>query len=109
MSGRFDLTDRVVIITGAGQGIGREFAHAYAEAGAIPVIAELNADRGDAVAESIRETGAQALAVATDIGDEESTQALAAEVVERYGRIDVLINNAGIFSTITMRPSPRYR
>ena len=104
MSGRFDLTDRVVVITGAGQGIGREFAHAYADAGAIPVIAELNADRGEAVAESIRETGAQALAVATDIGDEESTQALAAQVVDRYGRIDVLINNAGIFSTITMRP-----
>lgn len=104
MSGRFDLTDRVVIITGAGQGIGREFAHAYAEAGAIPVIAELNADRGEAVAESIRETGAQAFAMATDIGDEESTQALAAQVVDRYGRIDVLINNAGIFSTITMRP-----
>jgi 3-oxoacyl-[acyl-carrier protein] reductase len=104
VSGRFDLQDRVVVITGAGQGIGRVFAHSFAEAGAVPVIAELNGDAGEAVAEAIRSDGGQALAVATDIGQAESTEALAATVEERFGRIDVLINNAGIFSTITMRP-----
>jgi len=98
------LARRVVIITGAGQGIGRTFAKAFAAAGARAVIAELNEKRAAAVAEEILESNGQALAVTTDVADPASIAELIEIVDDEFGRIDVLINNAAIFSTITMRP-----
>jgi len=98
------LTGRVAIITGAGQGIGRVFAKAFAAAGAIPVIAERNRARGDAVAAEIAAVGGRAMAIATDVADPDSVAAMAKAVEAEFGRIDILINNAAIFSTLEMRP-----
>jgi NAD(P)-dependent dehydrogenase (short-subunit alcohol dehydrogenase family) len=98
------LKDRVVIITGAGQGIGKVFAKAFAQCGAIPVIAERNATTGEAVAKEIEASGGRVLAVTTDVSREDSIAAVIEAVESRFGRIDVLINNAGIFSTLEMRP-----
>jgi len=98
------LKDRVVIITGAGQGIGRVFAKSFAMAGARAVIAELNKEKGAAVFEEIMGFGGQALAVTTDVADPASIDAMIDVVEGQYGRIDILINNAGIFSTLEMRP-----
>ncbi|AXK81833.1 3-oxoacyl-ACP reductase FabG [Pseudolabrys taiwanensis] len=98
------LKERVVIITGAGQGIGRTFAKAFATAGARVVIAELNENKAAAVSEEIMKAGGEAFAVTTDVGDEASVKEMIEVVEDEYSRIDVLINNAGIFSTLEMRP-----
>ena len=98
------LRDRVVIITGGGQGIGRAYAHYFSAQGAIPVIAEFDGENGDKVAREIEGKQARALAVRTDVGDRESVQEMVDRVLSEYGRIDCLINNAAVFSQITMKP-----
>jgi 3-oxoacyl-[acyl-carrier protein] reductase len=94
----------VAIVTGAGQGIGAAYARRFTEEGAKVIIADINQKRSEAVVKEITGKGDEALAVMTDVSDEASTQALAQEVVERYGRIDILVNNAAIFSTINLKP-----
>ncbi|NNE85464.1 MAG: glucose 1-dehydrogenase [Alphaproteobacteria bacterium] len=100
---RFDVSGRVVIITGAGQGIGRDYALAFAEAGAIPVLAEINGEKLRNVAAEIEAKGGQALAVETDVGSPDSVAAMVAATLDAYGKIDVLINNAAVFATIPQR------
>ncbi|MGK2941901.1 MAG: SDR family NAD(P)-dependent oxidoreductase, partial [Immundisolibacter sp.] len=98
------LRERVVIITGAGQGIGRAYAHHFAGQGAISVIAEFNADAGKRVEAEVKADGGRALFVQTDVADEASTKAMAQAALDAFGRIDCLINNAAVFSRITMGP-----
>lgn len=100
---RFDVSGRVVIITGAGQGIGRDYALAFAEAGAIPVLAEINSENLHNVAAEIEASGGKTLAIETDVGSPESVEAMVAATLDAYGQIDVLINNAAIFATIPQR------
>ena len=98
------LKDRVVIITGGGQAIGRGYAHYFAAQGAIPVIAEINGEAGERVAREIKEKQGRALAVQTDVADLKSATNLAERALKEFGRIDCLINNAAVFSRITMAP-----
>ena len=93
------VAGRVVMITGAGQGIGRAYAKHFAENGAIPVIAEIDGARGEAVAAEITAAGGEAFAVQTDVTAPDSVRAAVDATLEKFGRIDCLINNAAIFVT----------
>jgi NAD(P)-dependent dehydrogenase (short-subunit alcohol dehydrogenase family) len=100
----FCVKDRVVIITGAGQGIGREFARQFAAAGAIAIIADQNPANAGKVQAEIEAAGGRALAAKVDIGDRTSLDVMVSEVLSHFGRIDVLINNAAIFASLKKRP-----
>jgi 3-oxoacyl-[acyl-carrier protein] reductase len=97
------LKDKVVIVTGGGHGIGKAYCLGFGQSGARVVIADIDKPAADQVsAEIMRQKGAQALALHTDVADERSTKDMAAAVFQHFGRIDVLINNAAIFATIPM-------
>jgi 7-alpha-hydroxysteroid dehydrogenase len=92
---RFRLDDRVAIVTGAGRGIGAAIAEAYAEAGAHVVVAARSRDQIERTAESVRRHGRRALAVQCDVLERSQLEALVEATLREFGRIDVLVNNAG--------------
>ena len=91
---RFDR--KIAMITGAASGIGKEIALRFAEEGGIPVIADLNLDAADATAREIKAKGSDALAVAMNVADEAAVEKGVADTMARYGRIDILVSNAGV-------------
>jgi 3-hydroxybutyrate dehydrogenase len=91
---RFDK--QVGVITGAASGIGKEIALRYAAEGGIPVIADLNLDAATATANEIKAKGSDAFAVAMNVVDETAVDKGVADVMAKYGRIDLLVSNAGI-------------
>ena len=93
----FDLTDKVIVVTGGSRGLGFEMCRAFAEAGARVVISSRKADGCERAAEMIKqETGSECLPVACHVGDWDACDALVEKVYEKYDRIDVLVNNAGM-------------
>jgi 3-hydroxybutyrate dehydrogenase len=90
------LENQVAIVTGAASGIGRAIAHRFANAGARVVIADLDRDAAAATAREIDADSAKAIGIAMDVTDEQAVDAGVAEVVSRFGGVDVLVSNAGI-------------
>ena len=93
MSARFE--DRVVIVTGAASGIGEATARRFASEGARVVLADIDQERLDAVVAELVDAGADAVGRQVDVSNEEQVTALVAFAVDHYGRLDVLVNNAG--------------
>lgn len=93
---RMRLQDKVTIVTGAGNGIGLAVAERFAYEGAAVVIAEVDAKAGTHVERVIRDRGGEALFVQTNVADEGQIKAMCEKTLEKYGRIDVLCNNAAV-------------
>ncbi|MGI8646359.1 MAG: SDR family NAD(P)-dependent oxidoreductase [Nocardioides sp.] len=96
----FRLDDRVAIVTGASSGLGVAFAQALAEAGADVVLGARRVDRLEQTADLVRTAGRRVLAVATDVADPAQCQALVDAAMDEFGRVDVLVNNAGIGTAV---------
>ncbi len=90
------LDGKICVVTGAASGIGKRIAEVYAAAGGKVAIADLKFDAAEATAQEIRDAGGDALAVAMDVTDEAQVVDGIAQVVAHYGRVDVLVSNAGI-------------
>src|SRR3990172_7953800 len=93
---RAALRDQVVIVTGASAGIGRSLALQLAAGGAKVVIAARRADRLNQIAAECSRFGAEAFVIPTDVSDEAQCKALVEQTISRFGRLDMLINNAGL-------------
>jgi 3-oxoacyl-[acyl-carrier protein] reductase len=96
-----------VVVTGAAQGIGREIAEAFCSAGAAVAVLDRDGARAARVVDRWCKTGARAIAVPVDVADEASVAAAFAEVQARFGGVDVLVNNAAVFSTLSRRDFDR--
>ncbi|MDW8247193.1 MAG: glucose 1-dehydrogenase [Sandaracinaceae bacterium] len=94
MSVKIDLNGKVAIITGASRGIGEAIARAFARAGAMTVLASRKRESLEKVAQKIREEGGVALALPCHVGRQEEVESLVRSAVERFGKVDVLVNNA---------------
>ena len=98
------LKDKVIIVTGGAMGIGRAYCLGLAKEGAKVAVADIQEEEAKKVATEIsREGGGDAIAVAVDVTSEEKTRSMAQTTLQKYGRIDVLVNNAGLYTTIKKR------
>jgi NAD(P)-dependent dehydrogenase (short-subunit alcohol dehydrogenase family) len=96
------LKDKVAIVTGGARGIGQEYSLGLVREGAKVVVTDLLSC--DETVAKVRQAGGEVLALKTDVISEQSTRAMAEETVQRFGRIDVLVNNAGLFGGLKMTP-----
>lgn len=92
----FSLHGQVGIVTGAGQGLGKVFCHAFARAGANVVVTDINPTTGATTAREVQDIGRESLFIPTDVRQQASVKEMVRQTMERFGRIDFLMNNAGI-------------
>ncbi len=92
---QFDLTDRTSIVTGGGQGIGKAICLALSQAGSDVVVVDVNGDRAEDTTREVKELGRKSFAIQADVCNRSQVEAMAHETLDKFGKIDVLVNNAG--------------
>jgi len=100
---RFALEGHVAIITGGGKGIGKVYAQEFARAGAKVVAADIDGEAAETVARDIVRANGEAMGLKTDVSDEASANVMAKATLDRFGAIDILINNASLMSVLPRR------
>lgn len=98
------LKEKVVIVTGAGQGIGEAFALGFAREGAKVIVADINTMNAEKVSAEIRKNKGTSMAIHVDVSSESGAMSMAQKAMDTFGRIDVLVNNAAIFSGLKLKP-----
>ena len=93
------LEEKVAIVTGAGQGLGKAIALGLAEKGAIPVVVDINEKTAASVCEEIKKAGVDARFIRADVSSVDDLRVMVDTVIEKYGTVDILVNNAGIVHT----------
>ena len=93
---KFSLKGQTAVVTGGGQGLGKVFCHAFADAGADIVVAEINEETGPETIKEIERKGRKALFIRTDITDSDHVVGMVKQTIDEFGKIDILMNNAGI-------------
>lgn len=94
------LKDKVAAVTGAGSGIGREIALIFAREGAIVVVADCAAEAGEETVRQVRESGGEAIFIKADVSQAGDAERMVRQTIEKYGRLDILCNNAGILGEV---------
>lgn len=97
------LKDRIAIVTGGGKGIGRAYCKGLAKEGAGVIVADIDVEAAKSVAEEISAAGGQAAHCRVDVANETETKAMAAYATERFGGIDILVNNAAMYANLTRK------
>jgi 3-oxoacyl-[acyl-carrier protein] reductase len=98
------LKGKVAIITGGGRGLGRTFALRFAAEGAKLFLPDISLERAESVAQEIRAGGGEALAMQVDISSASDTQKMAEKVMQQFGRVDILVNNAAVWFGLNAKP-----
>ena len=93
---KFDLSGRAAIVTGGAGLLGKEFSRTLAEAGASVVVADIDGDSAEAVADALRESGLDAISFSLDVTRADSSRSMVAETLKRFGRLDILVNSAAL-------------
>ena len=97
-----NLSGKVAIVTGSGQGIGESIARIFAGAGAKIVVATRSAENGQQTVDAIRDQGGEAMLVQSDVGQRQAVEDMVATTVEKWGRVDVAVHNAGVYPLVTI-------
>lgn len=100
------LKDKVAVVTGGGLGIGKAYARGYASEGAKVVVADINLSAAEETVENLTKEGYEALAVETDVSKVKDTEEMAARAIDRFGRVDILVNNAASFQRPAANRAP---
>lgn len=101
-----NITAKVALVTGGARGLGEAICHTLADAGITIIVADVRLELAEEVAQNLRDVGKEAMAVSLDVSQAEQVENVIEKIVSQYGRVDVLVNNAGIDLTVPIEEMP---